>query len=226
MGWKLWVLIVVVILLVGSTGYLVFAYTSTSSDLKDANATIYDYVAEVAGLERDVASLTDDLDTVTQERDTLQTEKTTLEGEKASLETELDDANSQISSLQSSLSSKTSELNSEKARTTSLQGELNTVMYPRHFNSVQELADWLQQDDTDTQYADKRPAVWSYILQVRALQDGYLLPVSVYVEGQSTYWSNCAVIGGEIYWVYADDDSFYWFAYVSPIPTYPIPQGQ
>ena len=94
MGWKLWVAIGVIVVLVGSTGYLAFANTSKSSDLTEANSTIDNYVVQVAGLEQDVASLTDDLDT-------LQTEKSTLEGEKADLEDELDDANSEISSLQS-----------------------------------------------------------------------------------------------------------------------------
>ena len=226
MGWKSWVAIGAIVALLGGTGYLAFAYISTSSDLTEANATIDDYVVEVAGLEQDVASLTDDLETLTQERDTLQTEKDTLSAQKAGLETDLSAANSEISSLQSSLSSKTSELNSEKARTTSLQGELNTAMYPRHFSSVQELRDWLQQDDTDTAYANESRPVLSYILQVRALQDGYLLPADVDIVGGQDWWSNSAVISGVIYWVYAWNDGIAVVDYTSPLPTYPIPQGQ
>ena len=223
MGWKLWVAIGVIVVLVGSTGYLAFSYTSKSSDLTEANSTIDNYVVQVAGLEQDVASLTDDLDT-------LQTEISTLEGEKADLETELDDANSEISSLQSSLTLKTTQLNSETARTTSLQGELNTVMYPRHFSSLQELRDWLEQDDTDDEWTDVSCyAELCYMLQVRALQDGYLISTDVDFQSGVDYWSNCAVIGDTVYWIYPDDDSIdqvgdsSWFEI---LPSCPIPQGQ
>jgi len=67
MKWKLWVSVGVVIALAGSTGYLSFAYTSTNSDLTEANATIAGYVIEVAGLEQDVATLGGELDTVNAE---------------------------------------------------------------------------------------------------------------------------------------------------------------
>ena len=223
MDWKSWAAIGAIVALLGSTGYLAFAYMGKSSDLTEANSTLDNYVVKVAGLEQDVASLTDDLSAMTGERDT-------LEGEKADLETELDDANSEISSLQSSLSVKTSELNSEEARTTALQGELNTVIYPRHFSSLQELRDWLEQDDTDDEWTDVSCyAELCYMLQVRALQDGYLISTDVDFESGVDYWSNCAVIGDTIYWIYPDDDSVNqvgdssWFEI---LPSRPIPQGQ
>ena len=219
MGWKLWACIGVIVVLIGSTGYLAFAYTGTNSDLTEANSTIDDYVIEVDGLEQDIANLNDDLDDMTDERDTLQTEK-------ADLETELDDANSEISSLESSLSTKTSELNSEKARANALQSELNTVMYPRHFNSVQELRDWLEQDDTDTM--DESPAELACILQVRALQDGYIL-CSFIAEIDYGVTDGCcwAFIEGDMYGIYPDDDEVeYIYSIGTYLPTYPISQGQ
>ena len=130
----------------------------------------------------------------------------------------------------SSLTLKTTQLNSETARTTSLQGELNTVMYPRHFSSLQELRDWLEQDDTDDEWTDVSCyAELCYMLQVRALQDGYLISTDVDFQSGVDYWSNCAVIGDTMYWIYPDDDSIdqvgdsNWFEI---LPSCPIPQGQ
>ena len=231
MGWKAWLAIGAIVVLVGSTGYLAFAYTGTSSDLTEANLTIADYVVEFAGLEQDVSSLTDDLDTMIGERDTLLTEKATLEGEKADLEGDLSNANSQISSLQSNLSSKTTELNSEKARANALQSELNMVMYPRHFGSAQELADWLQQDDTNIEYVDIKDSNYlqmSFILEVRAAMDGYILPAYVVPLDADTCWiSNIACIGDTFYLVEAGDDSVTeYYTYWNTVPSCPIPQGQ
>jgi vacuolar-type H+-ATPase subunit I/STV1 len=219
MGWKFGVCIGAIVVLVGSTGYLAFAYTGKSSDLTEANSTIDGYIAEVADLEQDVTDLTDDLSAMTGERDT-------LEDEKADLENELDDADSEISSLQSSLSAKTAELSSEKARTTSLQGELNKVMYPRHFSSVQELRDWLQQDDTDD--IDESPAELAFILQVRALQDGYILCAWAYVNSYGYPDGFCdAYIEGQDYMIWPEDDYFELYDSIGTyLPTYPIPQGQ
>ena len=221
MDWKSWAAIGAIVALLGSTGYLAFAYTGKSSDLTEANSTIDNYVVRVAGLEQDTASLTDDLSAMTGERDT-------LEDEKADLEIELDDANSEISSLQSSLSVKTSELNSEEARTTALQGELNTVMYPRHFNSLQELQGWLQEDKTDTEYYSYA-AERCYVLYVRALQDGYILPVYVTDESGVDLWGNFAVIGDTVWLVAPSDDDTWEFCesdWFDVLPSYPIPQGQ
>ena len=231
MGWKLLVIIGVIVILVGSTGYLAFAYTGTSSDLTEASSTIDDYTVEVAGLEQDVTSLTDGLSTMTVERDTLLNDKANLEGENADLEDDLNNANSQISSLQSSLSSKTSELNSEKARANALQSELNVVMYPRHFGSVQELADWLQQDDTNTEYADIKEDNYlqmSFILEVRAARDGYILSTYLVPLDTGVCWiSNIACIGDTFYLVEAGDDSVTeYYTYWNAVPSCPIPQGQ
>ena len=223
---KIWA-ITVSVLLAGAVGAGVFFYIDLSGDVDTANAEIATLEGDKATLEENITDLETDLaDTEATLADT-ETELADTEAELATTEADLSDANSQISSLQSSLTLKTTQLNSEKARTTSLQGELNTVMYPRHFNSVQELADWLQQDDTNT-LEDIEPANWSFILQVRALQDGYILPVTVAIDfgTQTVYWANFAVIADEIYFVYADGDTLDWICYISPIPSCPIPQGQ
>jgi hypothetical protein len=223
MDWKLWVCIGVIVVLIGGTGYLAYAYIDKSGDLTEANSTIDDYIDEVADLEQDVTGLTDDLIAMDSEMDD-------LEDEKVDLENELDDANSEISSLESDLSSKTDELNSEKARTISLQGELNTVMYPRHFSSLQELRDWLEQDDTEDEWSHVSCyAELCYILQARAIQDGYILSTDVDFEDGVDYWSNCAVIGDTIYWIYPDDDDIETAGYsdwFEILPSHPIPQGE
>jgi len=63
---------------------------------------------------------------------------------------------------------------------------------------------------------DIRPQ--AYILMIRALRDGYLLPADVDFEGSTYYTSNSAVIGDMVYWVYAWDDDYSFVSFIDPIP--------
>jgi hypothetical protein len=180
------------------------------------NAKIDERDDTIAGLETDLsASRAEATDLNTQltaakaQVTTLQGNVATLEAEKTQLTADLAAANSQITSLQTT--------------NAALTIELKTIKDPRFFNSVAELTDWLAQDDTDTRYADESAPRMCYILQVRALRDGYLLPADVDVGSTGNYWSNCTVIGDEIYWVYAWDDSVEFAENTSVMPSHPEP---
>ena len=89
-----------------------------------------------------------------------------------------------------------------------MTNSLNTVRSPRHFNSVQELTQWLAQDDTNTNpaYATLNGLARAYVLQVKALRAGYLLPANVFWSGSTFYYSNLAVAGGLLCLVDGDTD--------------------
>jgi hypothetical protein len=99
---------------------------------------------------------------------------------------------------------------------------LRTVQYPRHFTSEEELTNWLHNDDTNTK--DELPIPLAFILQVRALMDGFLLPVSLYWHEGELWVVNRAVIGTNIYSVGAQNDLVERFVYdIDPVPARPIP---
>ena len=64
----------------------------------------------------------------------------------------------------------------------------------------------------------------SFILQVKALRDGYLLPATweYNFEEDVLYIYNVAIIEDEIRWVWADDDYTEFVSYTSPLPSRPI----
>jgi hypothetical protein len=84
---------------------------------------------------------------------------------------------------------------------------------------------WLAQDYTDIEYSDASPFEIVYVLQARALIDGYLLPAHFedpdfdYVVD---FIGNLAYIGDELYYVWPYDDSYFLWADVPLIPSYPL----
>ncbi len=115
-----------------------------------------------------------------------------------------------------------------EAQTTisSQSSTIQTMKYPRHFNSVTELTDWLQKDDTNTKYKGLSNAQISFILQIRAARDGYLLPVRLPIGGSLEYITNMAVIGDTVYSVRGVDDFVERWLSISPaMPSYPILPG-
>jgi len=85
---------------------------------------------------------------------------------------------------------------------------LNKVKDPRHFYSIEELKAWLERDDTNTNptFAPLGLAEKAFILQVRALREGFLLPAAVDADSEHIYSWNVAVIGASIYVVTAGTD--------------------
>lgn len=104
--------------------------------------------------------------------------------------------------------------------------ELNKIKDPRHFYTIEELRAWLQRDDTNTNpaYASLSLAEKAFVLQVKALRDGYLLPAAIDADPQHIYSWNVAVIGASIYVVTASNDETMFLANFEIPPTqHPLP---
>lgn len=162
-----------------------------------------------------------------------QTEIIAIEANVSTLETNLANSEATVSTLEANIEEANAsndklkaDVATQRVINSSLSEELRMVKDPKHFASLQELVDWVDQDDTDTAYASKSLTEKAFILQVRALRDGYLLPAhfantdyDYYVE----YAGNLAYIGDKIYHVDpASDDIFLW-GYVNPVPSHPLP---
>lgn len=167
--------------------------------------------------------LRDELEDAQSQIATLEQNVSSLEGEVSSLQASLSDSGASVSSLEAELESAQNALTAQQDANSALAEEMKTVKDPEHFESLAELTDWLYQDDTDEIYGYEDPLIVAYILQVRALRDGYLLPVDIDVVDGNNYISNCVVIGDSIYWVDAASDDIDWANYVEPIPSHPLP---
>jgi len=70
---------------------------------------------------------------------------------------------------------------------------------------VQELTGWLVQDDTNTNpvYSSLPPSAKAYVLQVKALRDGYILPAQLGLDPTGTYilGFSLALVAANIYLV-------------------------
>ncbi len=176
------------------------------TDLAESEATVSTLEGNVSTLEGNVSTLEGNVST-------LETDLAESEATVSTLEADLTSANSRISNLQSDVST-------QQTINSSLSAELKTVKDPRHFASLSELVDWLQQDDTDTKYTDKNSDELAFILKVRALRDGYLLQASVAEDG---FGWNFAIIQDEFWFVDPANDDTSFYIYVDPLPSYPLP---
>jgi len=86
------------------------------------------------------------------------------------------------------------------------QFENSEVKQVRHFNSLDELKEWLAEDDTDQiLYSDEFNCIdFALQLQERALADGYIL--STEVLPIAYHWANIAVVGDVFYVIEPQDD--------------------
>jgi len=153
-------------------------------------------------------------------------EISSLEGNVSSLQSSLSAKDIEISSLESNLEVANASLQAAQTINTVLTDELRSIQDPRHFASLPELVDWLDQDDTDIIYAHKSLEELAFILQVAALRDGFLLP-ACFEDWEGDYLvdnvGNLAYIGDEIFMVWPEDDTVFAWAYVAPIPSHPLP---
>ncbi len=189
--------------------------------------------AEVASLQAELATAQADLATAQAEIDTLETDLAAAQAEMASLEADLATAEAEIDTLETDLAAAQAEvaflqaeLATAQADLAALSDELILIKDPRHFNSLAELQNWLAQDNTNTAYASANIYNYSYILQVRALRDGYLLP-AFFEDWDMDYIAdisgNLAYIVDEIYVVLPFED-LYMLWFVAPdIPSHPLP---
>ncbi len=194
------VIILLVIALV-STGF--FA-SNRSSRLKEAETRIASMEANTASLEKQIASM------VANRTDT---------------ELKLANAQADIKVLADEQKNLEADLQALTSKNQALIDELTKIKYPRHFNSLTELTNWLQKDDTNTnsRYANLTILEKGYILEVRALMDGYLLPVRMPMGGTTDYIVNTAVIGDTIYGIRVTDDYVDRWGSVQALPAHPIP---
>ena len=208
---------IVLIIAVVVVGYLLF---KNLGDLKTANLEIDGHHTTISSLETNltksqtettdlktkltasentVATLKGEVTTLKASAESLNGQITTLQNDKSKLSADLNTANSSLTSAQSSLSS-------AQTVNSTLTAELKKVKDPRHFNSLTELTDWLQKDDTNTKYTTMGASQKAFILEVRATRDGLLLPVSIWLEGTTLLVGNRAVIGDTVYGVNAGTD--------------------
>ena len=200
-------------------------YLQGANELTDAQSEIVSLEGNVSALGTELADSEAEVSTL---EAALETEQANSAANVAALETELDQANS---ATQTQLD-----------RNLTLSEELEKVTDPRHFESLEELEAWLAQDDTDTRvrWESLPPEEKAFILQVRALRDGYLLPAWFedfnFLDGIGDhvdldhfdmgidFVGNLAYIGDEMYYVFPTDDSIFPFAFgLSPLPSHPLP---
>ncbi len=193
-----WIAIpVIAVLAIGviGVGYL---YWQQTNKLGEAESEIVALEGNVSTLEGNVS--------------TLEVNLTESEVTVTTLEADLETANSRINSLQADVST-------QQTINLTLTSELKMVKDPRHFNSIQELTDWLHEDDTDTRFADESNAQKACILQVRALRDGYLLSTFIVDEEGACF----AVIEDEYWAINPEDDDTEFGYYMQPLPSHPLP---
>jgi hypothetical protein len=155
-----------------------------------------------------------------------ESEISSLEGSVSSLQSTLTNKDAEILSLEDDLDTANTSLQAQQEINATLTEELEKVTDPRHFSTLSELVDWLDQDATDVLYGYEDLYELAFILQVSALRDGFILP-ACFEDLDSDYFidniGNIAYIGDEIYMVWPEDDTVFVWAYVPPIPSHPLP---
>ena len=190
-------------------------YSKVVLELASTQQELQSVKNESAAAQTELAAAQAELEAAQVELEVAQAELVKSEETASTLEAELQTANSETEKLRADVAAQ-QKINS------SLSDELKKITYPRHFQSLTELTDWLRQDDTNIEYAGEGYVNLCYILQVKALRDGYLLPVSIDDEPEAIYYSNAAVIEDELHYVWPDDDYSEFVAYVQPLPSRPI----
>ena len=128
--------------------------------------------------------------------------------EMSKLTAEISKLNGDLSKAKADLAKASLDISGLKSANATQLADLNKVKDPRHFYTIEELRAWLERDDTNTNpsFASMGLAEKAFILQVRALRDGYLLPAAVDADSEHIYSWNVAVIGASIYVVTAGTD--------------------
>jgi|TARA_B100000315_G_C14569395_1_gene584691 hypothetical protein len=215
-----WIAIPIIgIMAVGLTITGVF-YLQEANKLDDAQNAIANLQGDVSDLKGDLAAAERNLTIA--EADLTASEVTSL-----TLKEELLDSTTRVTTLETELDEGNSAIQTQQSLNLTLSGELEKVQNPRHFETLDELEAWLAQDDTDTRvrWQSLPPEQKVFILQVRALRDGYLLPAwfeDFDFDNIIDFVGNLAYIGDEIYYVWPLDDSVAEFAFVPPIPSHPL----
>ena len=186
-------------------------YSIESNRALEAESELVVLNYENNNLDNFIGQQLDFMNTLDEQLTTLESELETLQGAMISLQGELDTAHTSIED--------------QNLISQSLSDELEKIKNPRHFESKSELVAWLAQDDTDIAFPNKSTVERCYILQVRALRDGYILPVwfaDLNEDKYPEYLGNLAYIGSNIYYVWVNNDSTLLWAIVEPIESRPL----
>jgi uncharacterized protein YoxC len=187
----------------------IFNINAANKEIDEKNNTIAGLETDLSASQAEATDLTSRLTASEAEVVTLEGNVADLEAQNIQLDTDLQAANSQITSLDITNSWLTS--------------ELKTIKYPKHFTSVAELTSWLVKDNTNTSYSTASEAQICYILQVKALQSGYILPAFVLPSGSTFYYFNFAIIGGNLYLIDPSSDDVALLDNGLPVlTTYPV----
>jgi septal ring factor EnvC (AmiA/AmiB activator) len=218
-------IIAVLVIALVAVGFLDF---QNMSNLNAAEDKIAEHEATIASLQSDLSTSRAEATDLRSKLTASEAEVSSLKGKVAGLETDKAGLESSLASTKSQLAQKTTDLTAAQTVNTTLTAELKKIKDPRHFSSVTELTDWLQKDDTNTKYASLKTGSanyvqMSFILQVRAARDGYILPVYFIFGSTSTWVSNYAIIGDTMYLVEAGDDSVTAYYRLWAVPSHPEP---
>jgi hypothetical protein len=143
----------------------------------------------------------------------------------ANIQAGLDKANTDLATAITNLAKATTDLATMTTNFNNINTNYKKVADPRHFLTVQELTDWLAKDDTNTNtaYTSLRPSEKSYILQIKAARDGFLLSASIMYLNSQVYYSNVAVVGGSIYNINTLTDQIELEGTTTPYASHPLP---
>jgi uncharacterized phage infection (PIP) family protein YhgE len=201
--------------------------TSLTSDLATANAKVTSLTSDLATANGKVTSLTADLATANGKVTSLTADLASANTKVTSLTSDLTIANGKVATLQASLDKANSDLAAALVTNATQAATLRTIQYPRHFNSTVELTTFLAQDDTNTNpaYSGATPGTRAFILEIKALRAGFLLPAQFWWDSSYTIYSeNIALVGASLYEVSPSTDAIsYGITFVTPPPSYPIP---
>ncbi len=217
-----WKMIVMAVLATGLIAVGVL-YGIENNNLNKAKANIADLENNVAALENNIAAMQTQLAAEQANAASLQAQLTATisdlnasRAEVVQLEVNLADSELRIINLETELEEANTELvqayaeiSALTASNTALSTELDSIKDPRHFDSLEELETWLENDDTDTNdaYSALTPQAKAYVLQVKALRDGYLLSACIDWDANFIYSWNVAVIADKIYSINAATDA-------------------
>jgi septal ring factor EnvC (AmiA/AmiB activator) len=199
---------------------------SLQTQLAAEKANVANLQTQLTAAKGQVTSLTADLATANGKVTSLTTDLATANGKVTSLTSDLATANAKVTSTQASLDKANLDLATTVATIATQSTALKKVQDPRHFDTLAELTAWLAKDDTNTNpaYASYSGYSKAFILQVKALRDGYLLPACLDWDPSYIYSWNVAVVGGTVYSIDPTTDVLTQGpTFGSPPPSHPLP---
>jgi septal ring factor EnvC (AmiA/AmiB activator) len=182
--------------------------------------------ANVATLQTQLITTKSDLTASQAKVTSLTVDLATANAKVTSLISDLATANAKVTSTQASLDKANLDLATAVATNATQSATLKKVQDPKHFDTLAELTAWLTKDDTNTNptYASYSGYSKAFILQVKALRDGYLLPACLDWDSSFIYSWNVAVIGGTVYSIDSTTDALTQGpTFATAPPSHPLP---